>query len=297
MLKKYCEELYLTYREELRTAWFSEKGGLQRLTACLAVVRLYLKLLKEYVAAYAFTDKAEEIWLFKVGKPLFYQWQIYYLYWYALENQRPVRGRKPILKYYGGHLDDLDRFFRLHEFHYQYYKLGATELDELYFVRGAEVQHILVPEVPEVDPAFSTSMDYLFSKFMAYEELKKHVATEMSKLDNQQALSATTVDEQGNLRSAFRWTGEVINLIEVAHAIYLNKQVNEGEIGINEFFEVLGAFFGVNLGVPKSGFEDLMARKRLSKTHFTDKSKDALLKKMDEEIALKTHKAKNKGGL
>jgi len=297
MLKQYCEEMYTQYMEDLKAAWYSEDGGIKKLAACLTVVRKYLKLLRDYVAAYTFKDKAEEIWLFKEGKPHFYQWLIYYLDRNALENKVPAQGGKMLRNYWLGQLEYYDRFFRLHEFHYQYYKLGATELDELYFVRGAEVQQILIPEVPEVDPAFNTSMSYLFAKFMAYEELKKYVVGEINKLEDRPALSSTTVDENGKLRSGFKWTGEIINLIEIAHGIYLNGQVNEGEIGINEFFEVLGAFFGVRLGVPKSGFEDLMARKRLSKTHFTDKIKDALLQKMDEENELKSHKAKNKKGL
>ena len=279
MLKKFSEELYVQYTEELRAAWFSEKDGMKRLTACLAVVRRYLKLLRDYVMAYEFTDKAEEIWLFKYGKPMFYQWLIYYLDKHASESKKPVRGRKLILKYLSGQLDYYDRFISLHEFHYQYYKLDASELDYLYFIRGAEVQQVLVPEVPEVDPAFSTSMDYLFSKFRAYEQLKEYVVGEMNKLEQRPALSATTVDEQGKLHRGFRWTGEIINLIEVGHAIYLNSQVNEGEIGINEFFEALGEFFGVNLGVPKSGFDDLMARKRLSKNTFYGSDEDGITQK------------------
>ncbi len=84
-------------------------------------------------------------------------------------------------------------------------------------------------------------------------------------------------------RSTFKWTGEVINLIELAYGIHLNNQVNDGKLGIVEFFKGLGEFFGVDLGIPKNGFKDIKKRKRLSKTHFIDRMQDKILVKIDEE--------------
>ncbi len=148
-------------------------------------------------------------------------------------------------------------------------------------------------------------MDYLFfAKFIAYESLQKELLSSLNKRKQGQSLSGSTVDAQGNLQRRFQWTGETVNLIEVAHGIYLNGQVNEGELGINEFFFFFFFFFfflkvwanslGFNLGVPKSGFDDLKARKRLSKTHFTDRMRAALLKKMEDEDAYDPHKANNR---
>lgn len=290
MLKKFSEDLYVQYTNELRAAYLDEKEGMKRLVACLAVIRKYLKLLKDYVLTYGFADSAEEVWFFKCQKPKFYQWLIYYQEKYTLENRRPAEGGKAPERYYAEQVRFYDRFFRQNEFHYQYYKLDAAELDNLYFIRGAEAQQILIPEVPEVDPSFGTSMDYLFAKFRAYEHLQEDLLVGLHHRKQAGALSNTTVDAQGRLRRAFQWTGEIVNLIELAHGIYLNRQVNEGDIGINEFFEGLGEFFGVNLGVPKRGFEDLKARKRLSKTHFTDRVKEALLKKMEDDDAYNPHK-------
>ncbi|WP_288879766.1 RteC domain-containing protein [Pedobacter panaciterrae] len=80
-----------------------------------------------------------------------------------------------------------------------------------------------------------------------------------------------------------QWTGEVIHLIELAYGIHLKEQVNNGSIGIVDFFKNLGDFFGVNLGIPKKGFDNIKARKLLRKTEFTEQIREALLKKMDEK--------------
>jgi hypothetical protein len=280
--------------EELKAACLNEKDGMKRLVACLVIIRKNLRLLKEYLDGHPIAGPSEEIEFFKYIKPKFYQWLIYYQEKYTLESRKPMENGKALPRYFEEQLKFYDRFFRQNEFHYQYYKLDTKELDNLYFIRGAEVQEILIPEVPDVDPVYGTSMDYLFSKFMAYESLQKELLSNLNKRKQGQALSGTTIDVRGNLQRRFQWTGETVNLIEVAHGIYLNGQVNEGELGINEFFEGLGEFFGVNLGVPKSGFDDLKARKRLSKTHFTDRMRAALLKKMEDEDAYDPHKVNNR---
>lgn len=290
MLKTMSDELYVQYMDELKAAHLSERDGMKRLIACLAVIRKYLKQLREFVSNNPFANKVEEVRFFKYEKPKFYQWLTYYQEKYTIDKGRPTEGGKTLMRYFAEQLKVYSRFFRQNEFHYQYYKLDAHELDSLYFIRGAEGQQILIPEVPDVDPAFSTGMDYLFAKFMAYEQLEEDLKTEFRKQEQGNGLSNTVVDTGGKLQKRLKWTGETVNLIELGHAIYLNRQVNEGEIGINEFFEGLGEFFGVNLGVPKRGFEDLKSRKRLSKTHFTDKLRDALLKKMDDDNAYNPHK-------
>jgi len=118
----------------------------------------------------------------------------------------------------------------------------------------------------------------LFARFIAYEQLFRYV---LHLIEGKQ--------------TPFQWTGPVIHLIEIAHGIHLNEQVNNGEAGIVEFFDGLGQFFGVDLGVPKKGFEAIHARKKMSKTHFTDRMRDKLTERMDEEDDLVREKArKNK---
>lgn len=283
MLKKLSETLYEELAEQLKTESCHPPISLRCLAIKLSIVRDYLRKLKTYLSENSFVDRQQEIWFFKHQNPRFYKWLAYYHELYTINSNRPLHGKKAIVQYLAAQLEYFSRIFRLNEFQYQYYRMGATEMDEIYFLRSSTPAPILAADGSEIDLVFGTGTSYLFAKFMAYEKLREEITSEILLVENPSLLPSTHTGQQNISKKGCQWTGEVVNLIEIAHAIYLNKQVNEGEIGINDFFERLGNFFGVNLGVPKRGFEDLKARKRLSKTNFIDRMKETILKKMDEE--------------
>lgn len=277
MLRKFSEELYVQLSESLEAVSTNKHEPLKRMTASISNVRSSLHSLKEYIGKHPFSGQEEEIYFFKHIKPKFYARQIYEVQLYKIEDSKPHGTAETLRKYYEAELNFIERFFQQNRFLYEYYRNGMTELDSLYFIRGTEVQMVLFPDIPELQPEFSTSCDYQFSKFLAYELLYKHILSKLEKLN--------TFTTESPSQKKFKWTGEIVNLIELAHGVYLNEQINGGRIGIVEFFDELGEVFGVNLGVPKKGFDDLKKRKRLSKTNFTDRMRDALLKRMDEEDA------------
>src|SRR5258708_9614890 len=152
MIQEISARLLKQLEEDLEQTCFQIKDPFQRWTTSLKLIRDALKKLKSHVDQHLFKDKADEIPIFKYIKPSFYQWQIYYTELYEIETNLPkddVEKQIPALEL---ELHYIDRFFRQHAFLYQYYKLNANELDNLYFVRGAEVQSVLLPNVPDLDP-------------------------------------------------------------------------------------------------------------------------------------------------
>ncbi|WGQ09906.1 RteC domain-containing protein [Pedobacter gandavensis] len=230
-----------------------------------------------------FDDPVLEINFHKHLYPSFRSLLIYYQEKHLVCLALPHENLCLLKRHYQAELQRIARFFDAYAFHYKYFSLKGQELDVLFFTENADLQNVLLPVVPAHEPAGSTVTSELFARFMAYERLRIDLLSLLYELDPKPSLSSTTVDRFGKLRKPFKWTGETINLIEVAHAIHLNKQINEGEIGIVEFFEGLGEFFGVNLGVPKKGFDNMKSRKRLSRTQFLDLMRDSVIKKMDDE--------------
>lgn len=212
--------------------------------------------------------------------------QLYCQGYFVLCSELPV-GLKERRKYLLAELAGIDRFFLRYQFHYGYYCLEATELDGLLFSQGSlDEFSVLFPMLPLDVPDGVPLTAYLFALFLAKERLRGDLLDMIAALDVPPVLSAcASVTEKGDLHRPFQWTSEVVHLIELAHALHLKGVVNDGQTGIIEFFEGLGDFFGVNLGVPKRGFEDLKARKRLSKTYFTDSLREALLTKMSDSDA------------
>lgn len=279
MLSNFMTKLSKQLTDGLAEIYAKKLSAEKHLSAALQLIRGLLRSLREQALLKPFPDKDTEIHFFKVIKPQFLSAKIFELERYNLEQGKPAGTPEMLASFYHHELEIIRHFLTRYAFLYQYYRSGLTELDNLYFIRGAEVPSVLLPEFGEPDPEFSSCGDYLFGKFKAFEQLQVYITERIAKL--------TALPNNAN-RSVkpFRWTGEIVNLIELGHGVHLNAQVNDGEVGIVEFFEGLGQFFGVNLGIPKKGFDDLKKRKRLSKTHFTDRMREALTRKMDDEDAL-----------
>lgn len=287
MVSNFMKKLSAQLADGLAEINQRKQSAEKHLSAALQLVRSLLMLLREHILLKPFPDKDAEIHFFKNVKPQFLAAKIFELERYNLEQGKPAGTREKLAAFYESELEIIRRFFIRYAFLYQYYRSGLTELDHLYFIRGAEVPSVLLPEFGEPDPEFSTCGDYLFAKFQAFEQLQAYIAERIAKLLN-------LPEQQGRPFKPFRWTGELVNLIELGHGIHLNGQINDGEVGIVELFEGLGEFFGVHLGIPKKGFDDLKKRKRISKTQFTDRMREALIKRMDDEDALDRNKASTK---
>jgi len=168
------EKLYAEMTAELNAST-KEQGRLQILAGSLSILRRYLRLLKESVIANGFQDEGSEIIFFKEIKPRFYSQMIYTLSAYTLEVNKPVGTIEQQRHYLETELQQVQRFFNQYPYHYQYYRTGASDLDHLYFLRGKTSDVPVVTDMPEIDGEFSTSCDYLFAKFKAYEILRDDI--------------------------------------------------------------------------------------------------------------------------
>lgn len=260
----------------------AELEPVKRLSAGLALIRRHLELLRKEIVRHVFQDQNEEIIFFKSIKPRFYRWLIYYQECYTIEVGVSVGDSKERQAYYAEQLKYLGRFFRQHEFYYQYYRLGATELDHLWFVRGAQLSGVLAPEVPEVDPAFGTAQDYLFSKFMAYELVQGWLLEVMA----EPADGVKSPGWQSRKGVSTRWTGDTCNLIEIIYGIYETRQVNSGEVDLSDLMDVFEQAFQVNLSRYFRRFTEIKRRKTISKTKYLDQMRDAVNKKIEDGDAL-----------
>ncbi len=252
----------------------------------LALINAALSSLSDLVSAGSISE--QEMLLFhKSIYPSFKALQLFEIEFYYLKMAVPVGDRKVVKKFYREELHLIDRFLGRNAAAYAYYSKSAAELDQVYFLMGGDSSSALAPVVEYEATDGSTPMAYVFSRFMCYERLAEYLLGEIDRLDHPKGLGVGGDHRGGThmVAKKFQWTGETVNLIELAHGVYLDGQLHKS-IGIVEFFEGLGEFFGVNLGVPKRGFEDIKRRKRLSKTHFLDRLRTQILNRIDEEDGL-----------
>jgi hypothetical protein len=265
---------------------------LEKSLQSLKLIRDALKKLKQLILEYPIDDEQAEILLFKYIKPSFYCHQIYCTEMYTIETDLPFGDVSKQLLFLEEELSYVERFFKKYAFLYQYYKLDANDMDSLYFVRGKEAQTVLLPNVPELDPNFSTGCGYLFSKFKAFEMLKAWLQEKMACLKVNP--NNPIIDFNGTVMPDLRWTGDAINLAELGYGIYYSSQLNNGTAGIAQIFRWLEEKLHIKIGIPAKRFAEIRARKRLSRTRFIDEMKDGILRKLEQEEAHNSHEVSNR---
>ncbi|MEJ5996261.1 RteC domain-containing protein [Pedobacter sp. Du54] len=293
MLQEFSENELKKLRNALKNLDSSSYLPHLLLREQLLLIGASIKSVKDYLCEHPIDNVGAEVSYYKYYLPDFTSFQLYCTEKYSLSAGKPHQDGKALKKYYLDELHYLERFFLRHPLHYEYYKVDMHQMDEAWFCKAGNTDVPMPPVLEGYEAVDIPQVSYLFAKFIAYEQLRSDINELIAELDSPKgATEPPTIPTK--LRKPLKWTGEKINLIELLHGLYVKKQVNDGKIGIGEFFEMVGEFFGIDLGIPKRGFDDLKLRKRLSKTHFLDSVREELLKKMEDEDAYDPEKLAGK---
>lgn len=79
-----------------------------------------------------------------------------------------------------------------------------------------------------------------------------------------------------------RWTGKIVDLVELLYALDTCNCINNGEIGVEELAEVLSNIFGVEINNCYNIYMNIKCRKNDSRTYFLDELREKLNKRMVE---------------
>lgn len=281
MIRKFSEQLLKSLHREITDVREQEADAFKVLSAILKLVRASLKKLREHIQKHPLLGEAEIIHFYKNIKPAFESLYIYELEFYNLVASAPAGDAEVVHSFYKDELQVVQRFFRHIAFHYGYYRLQATELDALLFVPGASAQSILVPEAPELDPEFATAGSYLYAKIKAFELLQTYLIRRL----NGSAPVADLLAEQ--FRDAPQWTGEQVNLVELAYGLYYTGQLNNGNAEVKDIIALLELVFRIKLNSAYHVFGNIRRRKMYSPTRFLDKMRDSIQQRVDDDLAYK----------
>ncbi|MES2456831.1 MAG: RteC domain-containing protein [Bacteroidota bacterium] len=256
----------------------------QKFDSIMDQIAEFFNTVRVQLLAVPFENDLEEIYFFKFVKPEFTALKIYYAALFNLMNRKPAGHRKTVRKFYLEELDYISATFKRYRLYHEYYRSGATDMDDILFLRGSVVASPVLLELPGLDTEFSTCGEYLFAMFSAYESLQEYILEEMKALEKVSA-GANAVSS-GTTKKYFEYTGDLINMVELAYGLWVSKQFNNGKASLVEIFRWLEETLGIELGVPSNRFREIKRRKRLSRTHFMDTCRIELLNYMDNENSL-----------
>lgn len=103
----------------------------------------------------------------------------------------------------------------------------------------------------------------------------KHIQTQVPPL---------SVSKDKNQTSAFpnfRWTGSVVELVEIIYGFMEMRSINNGETAITELASFISSQFGIEIKDCYSSYVDMKRRKNDSRTYYLDKMRERLNRRME----------------
>lgn len=267
MWTKEIDNLYSEMLEQLEKINSSMLDSVGNLSASLSLMRETMFSLREYIRVHSFLNEEQEIGFFKYVKPRFAAWQTYYIELNNLISSTPIGTDQMIRDYYINEIGIIDRFFKINAFYHQYYVKDEHSKDNIYFLRNNRSQFPPCGELFTIESDFSTELDYLFSKFRAYEMLRDYIIKRIKFL--YQESDRSSVMELVAKRKRL-WSGDKVELVEIAYGIYYTRRLNNGKAEISDIIDWLEESLDIDLSQAYRMFVDIRRRKTISYTKFLD---------------------------
>jgi hypothetical protein len=272
---KYLSEL----NDQLRFTEIEFQEPIKRSETAIHIILNSLQKLKLFTTKYKFKNKAEEITFFKHQKPQFFSKIIFYTKVLNIETKRPKGSDKAQRKHFLNELNNLQRFFDNNLDFYQYYRTGATYLDDKYFVRGKhDVRLSLDTFFFAADPQFNTSHDFKVAEILANDLLEIYLKEQLSALDNKETIHHK---HQVAPKVKLSWTDSKVALIELLYAFYYQGSFNNGKADLKEIAAYFEVMFNIDLGDVYRTWYSIKSRK-VESTAYLETLKALLQKKIDE---------------
>lgn len=109
-------------------------------------------------------------------------------------------------------------------------------------------------------------------------------AIEIVKLQSSPKISVQNGEKV--VKGSIRWTGNVVDLVELIYGMDEMKCINNGDLTISDLTIELSRVCNIEIKDCYSAYVDMKRRKNNSRTYFLDKMRDRLNKRMtdDDEI-------------
>jgi hypothetical protein len=96
------------------------------------------------------------------------------------------------------------------------------------------------------------------------------------------AAQSCPFSHQSTKYGKLKWTGSIVEWVELMYALYTVKRINDGKITLKELFQQMGEVFDFDVKEFANYFMNIKNRTDGRRTKFTDLLKDAVLERMAE---------------
>jgi hypothetical protein len=241
----------------------------------LALIRSAISILRDHVVNNGFDSEEEEVLFFKQVKPRFYALFIFEVEHYNMLFTLPKGTDDMIRDYYYHELSVIGRFFDQHAFLYGYFKRGESAMDKCFFLRSSfdPLQPFAGAGFLGLEAEFWSNQDYNFAKFLALDRLQDFLIKQIGNLNPRFSYAES---KRRTVRNELKWTGDKVDLVELAYGIYLMGSLNNGNADLAAIVSWLESSLDIGLGSVYRKFVDISRRKVVSFTRYLDGAREAV---------------------
>lgn len=194
---------------------------------------------------------------------------------YQIMNALPNGPREVQIAWMIDEIKQLEHFQNLNSFLHAYFKNGSKKLDFIFFTKECQEEFTAgMPFSYSCDPLIFPQSN-IFANFLANERIQQWLTREIELAENR---LKPKLEEKGGLK----WTGELVNLVELLYGLHLTGQLNHGNLSLNELVRWAESNLGISIGVIQRKFAEIQRRKTISPTRYIEQLKDAIIQKMDD---------------
>ena len=242
-----------------------------------------LSKLRAIVRNQGFSTEKEEINFFKNQKPYIQGSLNYYQKLNTYLLKQPFGSPMQQIEFINIELNDLDSKNCLNLNFVKYLRLKKTEIDYLLFLRKNNQFDLFLDSSHHIDdPEFSTNHDYLVSKIITRDLLRKYYLKELDSLQMEINGINTNEFKQEALKD-ITWTASNTDLVEALFSFIALGAINNGNVDVPKMVEACKYIFDIDLGNIYNIFAQIKNRKK-DPTKFLDKLKFALIKKIEDDL-------------
>jgi hypothetical protein len=259
----------------------NESNAIKAITNNITQVNGYLSRLQNYLDNHPFKDPQSEIHFFKEIKPQFDGELLYHVRLLRLESLCDSVSPREKLLYYQQEQKRISSFTQLNREFYRYHLLGATHLDNYYYLRSqADDTYIFEGDYPLFyDRRYYARMSYKAACIHAFQELQQHITLQYQFLTGDDRKGGSRVPSE-----SLKWTAAKTALVELLYALQEYGVFNNSKPEIKKIARFFQQALDINLDNIYKLYEDMRLRKK-GRTPFLDALRNALLRRMDYDDA------------
>jgi hypothetical protein len=273
-MKDFTQKLYnelLLKLADLDRSDYRENLADPRLSLICSSIDLIRKKLKLYL----FSNDDDEIYYFKSVLPQTLSLLIYYADKIEWDRILLQNSTVAIQEFFERTFNKIKNFRSENKEFFDYCRSGKSHMDSFYFLRNSPMNIETIHQIESVrDPSCPTIHCVLVATFLAHlkQEQEMYIAVTNRKTES------TSIE---NGKSSLKWTGKIVDLIELGIALHEAEAFNNGKVSRKEMFEFFEKAFGVELGNTSRQFQDIRLRKT-GNTNYLDLLTQKLRKKIDD---------------